>query len=353
MNRVGNAELEWRVESAECRVESESELLPPHATQPYGFDVKYCTESGEWGVKRGEQGRHSPLLTLHSPLPPWRPASDIANFRVERSLPFPSRMPLRRTTATAPAPATVSLAIYDKVRSLIVRGRLLPGTRVTEADVAKELLVSRTPAREALRRLQQERLLVPTGASDGAKIRLAVAPVTAAEARELYTAAGALEGVIVRNVAEYTADRRLALAAELAKAQAAFRREATKRTPDWDRLFELHHAFHEVLRSSLAGPRLRLLLDELRPHLDRYEYFYGALHGRGFDATFEEHDAIVAAIESGRADVAERAVRANWFNGADRLAKVVQRAGEAGFLRGFASVQAPTPASPRGRRQAG
>jgi len=262
-------------------------------------------------------------------------------------------MPLRRTTASTPAPATVSLAIYDEVRDLIVRGRLLPGTRVTEADVAKELRVSRTPAREALRRLQQERLLVPTGASNGAKVRLAVAPMTAGEARELYTAAGALEGVIVRNVTDFDAAERRALAAELAKAQAAFRREATKRTPDWDRLFELHHAFHEVLRTRLAGPRLRLLLDGLRAHLDRYEYFYGRLHGSGFEATFEEHDAIVAAIAPGRADVAERAVRANWFNGADRLAKVVQRAGESGLLRGFASAQHSTPASPRRPRRVG
>jgi DNA-binding GntR family transcriptional regulator len=262
-------------------------------------------------------------------------------------------MPLRRTTASPAAPATVSLAIYDEVRDLIVRGRLLPGTRVTEADVAKELQVSRTPAREALRRLQQERLLVPTGPSTGAKVRLAVAPITAAEARELYTAAGALEGLIARNVAEYDADERLELAADMARAQAAFRREASKRAPDWDRLFERHHAFHEVLRAKLAGPRLRLLLDGLRAHLDRYEYFYGRLVGSGFDATFVEHDAIVAGIESGRADVAERAVRANWFNGADRLATIVQRAGEAGLLRGFGSAQHPIPASPRRPRRVG
>ncbi len=262
-------------------------------------------------------------------------------------------MPPRRSTSSPPAPATVSLAIYDRVRDLIVRGRLLPGTRVTEADVAKELQVSRTPAREALRRLQQERLLVPTGARDGAKVRLAVPPLTAGEARELYTAAGALEGVIVRNVADRDAEERGALAAEMAKAQAAFRREATKRAPDWDRLFERHHAFHELLRSRLAGPRLGLLLDGLRPHLDRYEYFYGRLHGSGFEATFQEHDAIVAAIESRGADAAERAVRANWFNGADRLANVVQQAGEAGLLSGFGPARHHTPPLPRGPRLAG
>jgi DNA-binding GntR family transcriptional regulator len=262
-------------------------------------------------------------------------------------------MPPRRTPSSPPARATVSLEIYDEIRALIVRGRLLPGTRVTEVDVAKELRVSRTPAREALRRLQQERLLVPAGAAEGAKVRLVVPPMTAGEARELYAAAGALEGIIARNVTERGADERLALAAELARAQAVFRREATKRTPDWDRMFELHNAFHEVLRTGLAGPRLRLLLDGLRPHLDRYEYFYGPLHRSGFEATFEEHDAIIAAVESGRADAAERAVRANWFNGGDRLAKIVEREGEAGFLREFASAQHPPPGAPRTPRPAG
>ena len=261
-------------------------------------------------------------------------------------MPLRPLRPLRRATASPPAPATAARATYDRVRALIVRGRLLPGTRLTEADVAQELRVSRTPAREALRRLQQERLLVPAGASGGAKVRLAVAPMTAGEARELYTAAGALEGLVARRVAECGADARLALAAALARAQAAFRREATRRAPDWDGLFERHHAFHELLRARLAGPRLRLLLDGLRPHLDRYEYFYGRLRGTGFEATFAEHDAIVAAVAAGRADAAERAVRANWFSAADRLAAVMERAGEPGFLRGFASAPHHTPAAP-------
>lgn len=242
-------------------------------------------------------------------------------------------MPQRRSPSPASSSATASLAVHERLRSLIVRGRLLPGTRLTEVDVATQLEVSRTPAREALRRLQQERLLVATGSPDGAKVRLAVAPMTSDEAHELYTAAGALEGLAARRVVHLDSRERAALADRMAKAQAEFRREATKRSPDWNRQFELHHAFHATLRTTLAGPSLQLLLAELRPHLDRYEYFYGPLMGAGFEETFEEHDAIVAVIESGTAVAAERAVRTNWFNAADRLAQIVQRAGEAGFLR--------------------
>jgi DNA-binding GntR family transcriptional regulator len=249
-----------------------------------------------------------------------------------------SPMPTRRVREPAAIPATASGAVYHELRALIVRGRLLPGARLTEVDVAAQLQVSRTPAREALRRLQQERLLVPSGATDGAKVRLAVAPMTADEARELYTAAGALEGVVARRVGDVSAAECTALAAAMAEAQTQFRREASKRAPDWERLFERHHTFHETLRSALAGPRLRVLLAELRPHLDRYEYFYGPLMGSGFEETFEEHDAIVAAIASGSPAAADRAVRANWFKAAERLARVVQRAGEAGFLRPAATA---------------
>ena len=46
-------------------------------------------------------------------------------------------------------------------------------------------------------------------------------------------------------------------------------------------------------------------------------------------------------------------MRANWFNGADRLVKIVERTGEAGFLREFTSAQSHAPASPRGPRQDG
>jgi DNA-binding GntR family transcriptional regulator len=231
------------------------------------------------------------------------------------------------------AAPTVSVAIYEQLRTLIVRGRLLPGMRLTEGDVATQLQASRTPAREALRRLRQEGLLVPIGPENGGKTRVAVAPMTREEAKELYVAAGALEGIAAREVATRPAAERKALAARLTRAEDTFEREAKKRSPDWDRLFELHDAFHRTFVDSLAGPRLHVLLDGLRSHLDRYEYMYGPLLGPGYEATFAEHAAIIHAIAEDSADVVERAVRANWFRGAERLGEVVESAGEAGFLR--------------------
>lgn len=230
---------------------------------------------------------------------------------------------------------TVAATIYDELRRLIVRGRLMPGTRLTEADVARSLDASRTPAREALRRLAQEGLIVPTSAEPNGKVRHAVAPITAAEANELYLSAGALEGVVAREVALLLLAQRRALAQRLTRAQEQFRLECKRKIPDWDRLFDRHDAFHRTLVDTLAGPKIRTMLDSLRSQLDRYEYFYAPLLGPDFQATFAEHRAIIQAVSAGKADAAERAVRANWFHSAERLTAVIHRVDPARLFRGF------------------
>jgi DNA-binding GntR family transcriptional regulator len=165
--------------------------------------------------------------------------------------------------------------------------------------------------------------------------------MTRVEARALYLAAGALEGVVAREAASRTSPERKALGQRLMKAEDTFEREAKKRAPDWDRLFDLHNEFHRILVDALAGPRLRVLLDGLRPHLDRYEYAYGPMLAPGYDATFEEHAAIARAVADGTADDAERVVRANWFRGGARLEEVIGRVGETGLLRQLGALSSP------------
>ncbi|HEU4565101.1 MAG TPA: GntR family transcriptional regulator, partial [Gemmatimonadaceae bacterium] len=200
----------------------------------------------------------------------------------------------------SPIPADGSALTADactRLRALIVRGRLAPGARVTESELAARLGVSRTPAREAMRRLLAEGLLAPAGG--GARPRLAVAPVGPADAEELYQAAGALEGVAARRLSRLTRARRRALAAALRDCEARFRRAARERAVDYDRLFERHDAFHRALMDACAGPATRALLETLRPRLDRYEWLYAPLVGPDFSATYAEHDAIIAAVRAG------------------------------------------------------
>jgi DNA-binding GntR family transcriptional regulator len=240
-----------------------------------------------------------------------------------------------------PAPAT-----YARLRALLVRGELAPGARVGEDELATRLGVSRTPVREAMRRLQLEGLLVTDGG--GARPRVAVAPLRGDEAREVYRAAGALEGMAARAAAALPPAERAALADALRALDDALGAALGERGPHVpDRLSALHHAFHRRLAEACAGPVTLTLLDTLRPRLERYEWFHAPLLrrvGADFGVVHDEHRAIVDAVRGGAAEDVERAVRANWDNAAERLGAAIEadRAGAAGRAAGRAAGQAAT-----------
>ena len=75
-------------------------------------------------------------------------------FRV--SPPARRGAPTARKRAAQPAHADRPAQVYAQLRTLIVQGKLAPGSRIIETDIAELLGVSRTPVREAIQRLQQE-----------------------------------------------------------------------------------------------------------------------------------------------------------------------------------------------------
>src|SRR5262245_21029089 len=214
---------------------------------------------------------------------------------------------------------------YEKLRGLIVSGRLPPGARIAEGPLADWLGLTRTPVREALQRLRQQRLLVEVGGGAGVRVRLAVAPLKRDQMQELYSLAGALEAAAARGLAAWTERERIGLARELERVEKSFAIESAKSPLDYDTLFETHDAFHRELTRHVIGPETAALLQTIRPHLDRYEWFYAPLIGPEFTATRVEHRAIIDALKAGSAHRLERAVQANWENGATRLAPVIEK----------------------------
>src|SRR5678809_266639 len=89
--------------------------------------------------------------------------------------------------------------VYERLRALIIDGRLAPGTRIVETEVAARLGVSRTPVRGALQRLQQEGFIVDSPTLQ--QTRPTVAPLTSEDARELFLLVGALEGLAAHRAA--------------------------------------------------------------------------------------------------------------------------------------------------------
>src|SRR5919112_2318663 len=143
---------------------------------------------------------------------------------------------------------------YEELRALIVSGRLPPGARIAEGPLADYLGISRTPVREALQRLRQQRLLVEVGGGAGVRVRLAVAPLQRDQMQELYGLAGALEAFAARGLAAWNERERIRLARELERVEKSFAVEAVKNPLDYDRLFETHDAFHRALTCHAIGP---------------------------------------------------------------------------------------------------
>jgi DNA-binding GntR family transcriptional regulator len=209
-----------------------------------------------------------------------------------------------------------------------VQGLLAPGSRVVETEVAARLGVSRTPVREALQRLQQEGFVV--GAPGAQQARLTVAPLTHADVYELLYIVGELEGLGARWAAGLPVTERHALAKELKAMNADFHRTGRIAPIDHSRLYEADERFHRKIVEACAGPRLIALHDSVKPQAERYIRMYISMLTSDIRASVAEHDAIIDAIDQGNVEDAQSAVQVNWRHAADRIARVIEVAGERG-----------------------
>ena len=217
---------------------------------------------------------------------------------------------------------------YDRLRELIITGRLAPGTRIVESDIAARVGLSRTPVRSALQRLQQQGFIAaPEG---GKQARLTVASLTRDDARALFEIVGAVEGLAARHSAELPPAERVEVVATLRKLNTELLRVSRLPRPDQNVVFELDTAFHECYVEASRGMRLLTLHKEIKPQAERYIRLYVSALVTEISASVREHDAIIEAIERGSGDAAREAVEANWQHAGERLSQVIDASGELG-----------------------
>ena len=138
---------------------------------------------------------------------------------------------------------------YRTVREAIVSGRYPPKARITEQEVAVAAGVSRTPVREALRRLHAEGL-VDFRPNQGAVVSAAFAD----DAEELLDLRAILEAHGAERAAGRLSAPVLATLRELAESQY---REAQQREPGFlERMVQMNGEFHRTLCEAAESPRL-------------------------------------------------------------------------------------------------
>lgn len=223
----------------------------------------------------------------------------------------------------------ISESAFERVRELIVRGKLAPGSRVIEADLASRLGVSRTPLRYALHRLRQEGYITASS-GNGSKARLAVAPLTQDDARELYQILGRLEGLAAWSAARLEPQTRAALVDKFRHFNEGLRELAETKLAEPNRTFDLDMNFHQAIVDTGAGPRLRAIHDAIKPQVERYWRLYSSAMVDRLDISVSEHNAILECVQKGDAGGAERAMEATWRNGSERLRRVIEMLGENG-----------------------
>lgn len=154
---------------------------------------------------------------------------------------------------------TVALAVdrvYALLREGILEGRYEQGDRLGEAELAEDLGSSRTPVREALRRLEMEGL-VEVLPHRGAR----VVEWAAEDLEEIYNLRMLLEGYAAAHAAPRISGKDLARLAELCDLM----EEAAAPGPrqDLDRRNELNDEFHGIVRAAAASKRLQSMLNSV------------------------------------------------------------------------------------------
>ncbi|MGH9056083.1 MAG: GntR family transcriptional regulator [Acidimicrobiales bacterium] len=154
-------------------------------------------------------------------------------------------------------PATKADAAYRKLRRRIIDASLVPGSRLDQELLATTLGVSTTPLREALRRLEAERLV-----ERAAHRQVVIAPLSRREFRELYEIRLELDSLSVA-LAARTGRRSDLLDAERHLAAPNLPREG----------LQFNRAFHRALYAACGNAVLIEVLDSLWDRSARYRFF--------------------------------------------------------------------------------
>ncbi len=191
---------------------------------------------------------------------------------------------------------TVSLAdqVFDRLEADILSGKYQRGEIITELQLCNELGVSRTPVREALRRLFQERLI-----EDSPKGTV-VLGISRKDFEDMSAIRLRIEGLAVRGFMENMNAENLKELKEAIDFQEFYLTRG-----DADQLKTLDGRFHEVIYRHCGSTILR---DTLLPLHRKVQKFRRAAltEPTRAEKSVHEHRAICKAIEAGDVDLAEQ-----------------------------------------------
>lgn len=163
--------------------------------------------------------------------------------------------------AIEPVPS-IRDVVYEKLKDAILSGSFDSGEHLVESELAARLQVSRTPVREALRRLESEGILEARHRQG-----LVVKSHSPDQIREIYLIREALEGLAASFAVRNATDEDIADLEELVRDM-----EAVADDPNAlaEEIFEAHRRFSEALNRSSHMPTLVGIIESLRGQISRF-----------------------------------------------------------------------------------
>ncbi|KGK89460.1 GntR family transcriptional regulator [Desulfosporosinus sp. HMP52] len=175
--------------------------------------------------------------------------------------------------------------VFESMRDAILSGVLEPGERLMEIQLAEEMGVSRTPVREAIRKLELENFVVMIPRK-GAY----VAGVSSKDVADVFEIRSALEGLAAGLAAERITEDELEQMERV-----LFYRANAEGEMDLDQIVKSDTDFHALVYSASRNERLIQILANLREQIQRFRATSLAVPGRN-KLALEEHRMIVEAL---------------------------------------------------------
>lgn len=197
----------------------------------------------------------------------------------------------------------LSDVVFQTLRQAILRGELKPGERLLEVQLAEKLGVSRTPIREAIRKLELEGLvlMIPRKGAE-------VARITEKNLRDVLEVRKALEELAVSLACDRMTPEDIK---SLKRAAKTFK--STLDCRDVTRIAAADVGFHDIIYHATGNDRLIQLLLKLREQMYRYRVEY-LKRKEAHSVLLEEHDRIVEMIEQCNHAEAQKVVCAHIDN---------------------------------------
>ena len=204
--------------------------------------------------------------------------------------------------------------VFNTLRKAILRGELKPGERLMEIQLANKLGVSRTPIREAIRKLELEGLvlMIPRKGAE-------VAQITEKNMQDVLEVRKALEELSVQLACERITPEQVE---EMKLAAEEFRK--VLKSGDVTKIAEADVKFHDIIFAATNNQRLVTLLNNLREQMYRFRVEY-LKQKECYPQLLEEHDKLIALISGGNVEEACEIMGRHIDNQASTVSDVIRR----------------------------